>query len=65
MQGDLYLGGFAIKGVGEPSLSTDAATKAYVDSKGGGGGSFQTKYDGNRFCKVKMLCPVPSLRVVK
>ena len=50
MQGDLYLGGFAIKGVGEPSLSTDAATKAYVDSKGSGGGSFQTKYDGNFFC---------------
>ena len=51
MQGDLYLGGFAIKGVGEPSLSTDAATKAYVDNAvTGGGGSFQTKYDGNRLC---------------
>ena len=48
MQGDLYLGGYGIKGVAEPELSTDAATKAYVDTKGRG--SFQTKYDGNRFC---------------
>ena len=52
MQGILYLGGHKIAGVAEPERSDDAATRGYVDNavSSGGGGSFQTKYDGNRFC---------------
>ena len=36
----------------EPTGDGHAATKGYVDTKlaEGGGGSFQTKYDGNRLC---------------
>jgi hypothetical protein len=36
---NLSMGGFQINNLGTPSLSTDAATKAYVDSITGGGGS--------------------------
>ena len=52
MQGILYLGGHKIAGVAEPERSDDAATRGYVDNAvfSGGGGSFQTKYDGNREC---------------
>ena len=36
---NLSMGGLQINNLGTPSLSTDAATKAYVDSVTGGGGS--------------------------
>ena len=44
------------------TAANDVVTKKYLDEQiaaipepEGGGGSFQTKYDGNRFCKGNAL----------
>lgn len=62
MTGILYLGGNKIAGVADPELATDAATRRFVEEQIAAipepevsGGSFQTKYDGNRFCKVNAV----------
>lgn len=47
MTGDLQMGGNQITGLGAPSAGTDAATKAYVDSVAGGGGSSQWATSGS------------------